>query len=239
MVNLSSAVATCSRLRTAGEGLIAESDPGQPSRGVWRESGAAAKRDVRRRSVERRGGNHSARASSTLVSRPPSTGSRSVTRSITVFTQAIWSRIAPAPPRLGVLADTFVADPAVAATQRATGRHGPGQVIALGHHDQLGDVEDPLGPGTRVVGVEAGVVGDHLVGRYAGVDQIARASRPARCTPAPCCRRTPRSPAPCPGRRAGAPHRAGRPGRRRESRRERPGRPAPARPAPAGTSVSA
>ena len=36
-----------------------------------------------------------ARASSTLVSRGPSTGSRPVTRSITVLTQASWSRIAP------------------------------------------------------------------------------------------------------------------------------------------------
>jgi hypothetical protein len=51
-----------------------------------------------------------------------------------------------APPRDRVLAGGIVANANRIDAQSATGRNRAGEVVALGDDDQLGDIEDLLGP---------------------------------------------------------------------------------------------
>ena len=51
-----------------------------------------------------------------------------------------------APPRDRVLAGGIVANATRVDAESATGRNRAGEVVALGDNDQLGDIEDLLGP---------------------------------------------------------------------------------------------
>ena len=113
-----------------------------------------------------------ARASSTLVSWRPRTGSRPVIRSMHRLDagQLVAERAAPPGPGVRCVVSPT---PGRVHPEGPAGGHGSRQVVGLGDHDQLLDAEDPFRPGAGVVGVEPGVVGHHGFRRHPGVDQVA------------------------------------------------------------------
>ena len=174
------------------------------------------------------------RASSTLVSRRPRTGSRLLDQIHDRLSAGHLITDRSASPGIHILPGGVVSHPGRVDAECAAGGDRPRQMIALTYHDQLRDAEDPLGPDAGVIGVEARVVGDHLLGRNAGVDQVGAHQVVLVDIPGPCCHRRPAAPAPCRRRRAASRGRAERPGRVRACRRDRPARRAPTRPGRAG-----